>query len=326
MQRYSHGTVRIHGSGKPVLVIGSLNMDLVARCTRLPVAGETIFGQDFFTAFGGKGANQAVAAARLGARVTMAGCVGNDAFGEQLIKGLKDAGIDAHCVTDVQAPTGTALITIDATGANTIVVISGANMQCDAALVDRALSGSGLGILLLQHEIPDAANIQAIRAAHAAGWFIILNPAPARPIADELLPLVDIVAPNESEAAALTGQPVASLADARAAARVLLGRGARGVLITLGANGALYCDSRNQWHCPAIAVQAVDSTAAGDAHLGALAAALAEGRALDDSLGFAAAAAAIAVTRLGAQPSLATRAEVDEFTARYGEPTIQALA
>ena len=313
--------------GKPVLVIGSLNMDLVARCARLPAAGETLFGEDFFTAFGGKGANQAVAAARLGGRVSMAGCVGNDAFGGQLIAGLRDAGIDAQCVTEVQRPTGTALITVDAAGANTIVVISGANMQCDVALVDRALSGvTGPGVLLLQHEIPDAANAHAIRAARAAGWFIVLNPAPARPVPSELLPLIDIIAPNETEAAALTNQSVNSLADARGAAHALLARGARGVLITLGANGALYCDARQQWHCPAAVVQAIDTTAAGDAYLGALAAALAEGRALADSLGFAAAAAAIAVTRLGAQPSLATRTELDDFIARHGAPAIEALA
>ena len=314
-------------SGKPVLVIGSLNMDLVARCARLPAAGETVFGADFFTAFGGKGANQAVAAARLGARVGMAGCVGRDAFGTQLIAGLRDAGIDVRCVREVERPTGTALITVDASGGNTIVVISGANMQCDAALVDRALAGgAGPGVLLLQHEIPDEANARAIRAARGAGWFIVLNPAPARPIADALLPLIDIVAPNETEAAALAGQSVNSVADAREAAHTLLARGARGVLITLGANGALYCDANQQWHCPAAAVQAVDTTAAGDAYLGALAAALAEGRALTDGAGFAAVAAAIAVTRLGAQPSLATRADVDDFIGRYGAPVVQALA
>ena len=317
----------MHDSGKPVLVIGSLNMDLVARCARLPVAGETVFGEDFFTAFGGKGANQAVAAARLGARVRMAGCVGADAFGSQLIDGLKDAGIDVNCVMHAQAATGTALITVDAAGANTIVVISGANMQCNAALVDRALTGGrGPGILLLQHEIPAAANAHAIRAAHAAGWFVVLNPAPAQPIADELLPLIDIIAPNESEAALLTGRPVGGVTDARGAAAALLGRGARGVLITLGANGALYCDASQQWHCPAAAVQAVDTTAAGDAYLGALAAALAEGRAPADSLGFAAAAAAIAVMRLGAQPSLATQAELDDFMARQGAPAVRILA
>ena len=227
---------------KPVLVIGSLNMDLVARCEQLPQRGQTVFGRDFFTAPGGKGANQAVAAARLGARVSMAGCVGDDQFGRDLIAGLRDASISADGILSVSRPTGTALITIDADGANTIVVISGANAVGDAALVDRALSAaSAPGILLLQHEIPPETNAHAIRAAHAAGWFIILNPAPARPVAQDLLPLINIVAPNETEAAAMTGQPVNSRVDALAAARHLLAQGARAVLVTLGSDGALYC-------------------------------------------------------------------------------------
>ncbi len=175
---------------KPILVIGSLNMDLVARCEHLPERGQTIMGRAFFTAPGGKGANQAVAAARLGGRVSMAGCVGRDAFGEALVASLRDAGIRIDDVVSADGPTGTALITIDAEGANTIVVISGANLACDAALVDRALAGAGgPGILLLQHEIPAAANARAIRAARRAGWFVMLNPAPARPLPAELLPL-----------------------------------------------------------------------------------------------------------------------------------------
>src|SRR4051794_4898151 len=169
---------------RPVLVIGSLNMDLVARCRHLPAKGQTIFGQDFFTAPGGKGANQAVAAARLGARVTMAGCVGADPFGRTLVAGLADAGGRVDRVASVDRPTGTALITIDAEGANTIVVISGANAACDTALVDQALASTdGPGILLLQNEIPPETTAHAIRAAQASGWFVILNPAPAGPLA-----------------------------------------------------------------------------------------------------------------------------------------------
>ena len=312
---------------RPVLVIGSLNMDLVARCEHLPRPGQTVFGQDFFTAFGGKGANQAVAAARLGARVSMAGCVGQDQFGRDLLRGLRDAGIDAGCVLPVAHPTGTALITVDAAGANTIVVISGANMLCDTALIDRALAGAaGPGILLLQHEIPAEANAHAIRAAAAAGWFVVLNPAPARPVDPALLALIDIIAPNETEAAAITGRGIASRTDALGAVRQLLARGARGVLVTLGADGAVYCDATREWHCPAVSVQAIDTTAAGDAYLGALAAALAQGRNLADGLGFAAAAAALAVTRLGAQPSLGTREELADFIARHGTPAPAALA
>jgi ribokinase len=316
------------GEAKPVLAIGSLNMDLVARCERLPERGQTIIGRDFFTAPGGKGANQAVAAARLGALVSMAGCIGRDPFGQALVAGLHDAGVRTDDVVPVDAPTGTALITIDAAGANTIVVISGANLACDAALVDRALaSAGGPGILLLQHEIPPEANARAIHAARQAGWFVMLNPAPARPIPAELLALVDLVTPNETEAAAIAGRPVASVADALAAARSLLalGAGAGAVIVTLGGGGAVYCDASRAWHCPAVPVQAVDTTAAGDAYIGALAAALAEQKPLEECLGFAAAAAGLAVTRLGAQPSLASRAELAAFISRHGVPAVQAL-
>jgi ribokinase len=312
---------------KPVLVIGSLNMDLVARCERLPERGQTIMGGDFFTASGGKGANQAVAAARLGARVSMAGCVGRDAFADALLAGLRGAGIRADDVLQVDGPTGTALITIDAAGANTIVVISGANLACDAALVDRALAGAGgPGILLLQHEIPAEANARAVQAAHQAGWFVMLNPAPARPIPMELLKLVDLVTPNETEAAAIIGRPIANRGDALAAARSLLAMGARSVVVTLGGDGALYYDASRALHCPAVPVRAVDTTAAGDAYIGALAAALAEPKPLEESLGFAAAAAGLAVTRLGAQPSLASRAELAAFVAQHGMPVARPLA
>jgi ribokinase len=311
---------------KPLLVIGSLNMDLVARCRDLPLPGQTIFGQDFFTAAGGKGANQAVAAARLGARVAMAGSVGRDQFGGDLIAGLGNAGVLTGGIRTVERPTGTALITIDAAGANTIVVISGANSSCDTALIDQALAAeSRPGILLLQNEIPVESNAYAIRAAHALGWFIILNPAPARPVSPELFPLVDIIAPNETEAAALTGRTVADRIEALGAARQLLTQGARAVLVTLGGDGALYCDAKRALHCPALAVEAIDTTAAGDAYIGALAAALASDRPLPDSLGFAAAAAGLAVTRLGAQPSLGSSAEVADIIARYGTPEPEAL-
>lgn len=311
---------------KPILVIGSLNMDLVARCERLPERGQTIMGHDFFTAPGGKGANQAVAAARLGARVSMAGCVGRDAFGQSLVAGLRDAGIRTGNVVPVDGPTGTALITIDAAGGNTIVVISGANLACDAALVDRALAGAGgPGILLLQHEIAPDANAHAVQAARRAGWFVMLNPAPARPVSAGLLKLIDLVIPNETEAAAITGRAIANRGDAVTAARSLLAMGARAVIVTLGGDGAIYCDASRAWHCPAVSVEAVDTTAAGDAYIGALAAAFAEPKPLEESLGFAAAAAALAVTRLGAQPSLASRAELAAFIGQYGMPTAQEL-
>ncbi|HTW68681.1 MAG TPA: ribokinase [Acetobacteraceae bacterium] len=312
---------------KPVLVIGSLNMDLVARCEQLPQRGQTIMGSDFFTAPGGKGSNQAVAAARLGARVSMAGCVGRDAFGTSLVSGLRQAEIRTDDVAAVDRPTGTALITIDSAGANTIVVISGANAACDAGLVERAMSrAGGPGILLLQHEISPEANVRAIEIARQTGWFIILNPAPARPVSPELLPLIDLIAPNETEAAAILGHAIAGRNDAISAARALLAMGARAALLTLGGEGAVYVDAAGAWHCPAMPVRAVDTTAAGDAYLGALAAALAAARPVVHSLAFAGAAAALAVTRLGAQPSLATREELAGFIGNTGLPTVEALA
>jgi ribokinase len=238
-----------------------------------------------------------------------------------LLEGLRSDGVQCEPVQNVAQPTGTALITVDAQGANTIVVISGANMACDAELVKRALASvDGPGVLLLQHEIPDAANACAIRTAHAAGWFIVLNPAPARAIWPELLPLIDLVVPNETEAAALSGAN-----DPQTAAEYLLAQGAPAVLVTLGDSGALYRSGNTGWRCPAVAVQAVDTTAAGDAYIGALAAALADGRGVPDSLGFAAAAAGLAVTRLGAQPSLGTRQAVAEFIACYGPPRAVAV-
>jgi ribokinase len=256
----------------------------------------------------------------------MAGCVGQDQFGSDLVAGLRASGVATGFVTPVDRPTGTALITVDAAGANTIVVISGANMACDSALIDRALADAGgPGILLLQHEIPAEANAHAIRAARRAGWFIVLNPAPARTVANDLLPLIDILAPNETELAAITGRTVASRMDAVAAVRHLVGAGARGVLVTLGSDGALYCDESAAWYCAAVTVQAVDTTAAGDAYIAALGAALADRRAMHESLGFAAAAAALSVTRLGAQPSLGSSAEVADFMARYGAPAVEAL-
>jgi ribokinase len=306
---------------RPILVIGSLNMDLVARCERLPREGQTVFGSDFFTAAGGKGANQAVAAARLGGRVTMAGCVGRDQFGRDLLAGLASDGVRADHVETVDKPTGTALITVDASGRNTIVVISGANAECSPGLVDRTLTDAGSpGVLLLQHEIPAETNAHAIRAAKAAGWFVVLNPAPAHAVPPELLRLIDILAPNETEAATLTGIGIATRDDALAAAERLVRDGARAALITLGGNGALYCDADRALHCPAVKVQPIDTTAAGDSYLGALATALAEGQPVSHSLGFAAAAAGLAVTRLGAQPSLGARGELEQFIARHSQP------
>lgn len=299
---------------KPILVAGSLNMDLVASVRRLPGKGETVFGDRFATFPGGKGANQAVAAGRLGAEVRMVGCVGKDSFGAQLLESLKSSDVDARFVELVDNTSGTALITVDAEGANTIVVIGGANNDCVAAHIERALAAAGEpGIFVLQHEIPSETVEYAIKAAKAKGWMVILNPAPARTLSVEVLSLVDILVPNETELSVLTSLPTDSEDAVRQAVYKLLAQGVGTVLVTMGAKGALCCSVKEEHKAKPYLVQAVDTTAAGDAYIGALATGLAEGKSLRDSMDFASASAALSVTKEGAQPSLPRRAEVNDF-------------
>lgn len=305
-------------NNKTILVIGSLNMDLVARTQRLPQKGETVFGNSFATFPGGKGANQAVAAAKLGTTVHMIGCVGKDGFGQELVLGMDTVGINTQGIRSVEEATGTALITVEEQGSNTIVVVSGANGLCGRKDVDQGLSGLSPGILLLQHEIPEDTVNYAICQAKKAGWVIILNPAPARAIPEDVLKKVDILTPNESEAALLTGIDVRDIDDAKQAGRNLLQRGVGSVIITLGDKGALMCTAQKFLEIPPIKVQAVDTTAAGDAFTGALATALAEAKSLSTSIQFATAAAAISVMRSGAQPALASREEVEKFLMQQG--------
>ena len=305
---------------KTVLVVGSLNMDLVATAARLPERGETVFGSQFATFPGGKGANQAAAAGRLGADVKMVGCVGQDAFGAELIKSMAGSGVDTARIRQVATATGTALITVGADGANTIVVIGGANECCSAKDAEQAIREIGSeGILLLQHEVPPVTVEAAIRAAKRAGWTVILNPAPVRAIDAELLPLIDILLPNETEMAVLAGRPTATPDEAANAATELLEAGVGALIITLGSQGALYRSKTATKHIPAYKVQAVDTTAAGDAYAGALTAYLAEGQPLETAMQRAAAAAALSVTKQGAQPSLAWRDEVEQFLQREGQ-------
>lgn len=299
---------------KPVVVIGSLNMDLVAVADRLPAMGETVFGREFATFPGGKGANQAAAAGKLGANVTMAGCVGKDAFSEDLLNSLEKAGVVTAFIRKTEIATGTALITVGSSGANTIVVVPGANACCNETDVDAVLNSfDQAGILVLQHEIPAATVEYAINAAKDAGWTVILNPAPAREVPEHILAKVDIVIPNETEAALLTESQVNSVDDAIMAGEKILDLGVKVVVITLGSKGAMCLTARDTFLVPPIVVETVDTTAAGDAYTGALAAALAEGKELKDSLTFAAVSAGLSVTRRGAQPALPWRQEVDEY-------------
>lgn len=303
-------------------VVGSLNMDLVIKAPRLPETGETVLGGTFAIFPGGKGANQAVAAARLGAAVTMVGRVGEDAFGRQLRDGLADERIDASHVGVVRnAATGAALITVDRTGHNTIVVASGANMQVTAADVDAAREViTSSQVVLLQLELPLEVVRHAAHVAHAAGCRVILDPAPApsSPLPEDLYQYLSVINPNEVEARALTGIAISDESDARRATEHLLDQGCRSVVIKLGDRGAYVATDGARAAIPAIAVDAVDTTAAGDAFAAGMAVALAEGKGLAGAVRFANVVAAISVTRMGAQPSMPRRGEVDEFARERG--------
>jgi ribokinase len=298
-----------------VTVVGSLNMDLVARAPRIPQPGETIIGDDFRTVPGGKGANQAVAAARLGAHVSMVGRVGRDAFADPLLNNLAAAGVDHTFVTqDPEAATGVALIVVDDAGQNSIVVASGANMRLSPADVEAAeVAIAAADALLLQLESPLETVTRAAEVARAHGVKVILNPAPARSLPGALLSLVDVLIPNESETALLTGMPVGDQAEAEAAATALRGLGVGTVILTLGERGALLAREEKTELFPAFDVTSVDTTAAGDAFVGGFAVALAEGQSLAEAVRWGNAAGALATTKLGAQPSLPTHQEAREF-------------
>ena len=300
-----------------VTVVGSLNMDLVARAPRIPQPGETIIGGDFHTVPGGKGANQAVAAARLEAQVSMVGRVGRDAFANPLLDNLAAAGVDhAFVISDPEAATGVALIVVDDTGQNSIVVASGANMRLSPADVDGAEAAiAGADALLLQLESPLETVTRAAEVARAHGVRVILNPAPARSLPVALLSLVDVLIPNESETALLTGLPVGGQAEAEAAAAALREMGVGTVILTLGERGALLTQAGTAELVPAFEVTPVDTTAAGDAFVGGFAVALAEGQTLAEAVRWGNAAGALATTKLGAQPSLPTRQDLEVLLA-----------
>lgn len=300
-----------------VTVVGSLNMDLVIRSPRIPRPGETILGGQFRHVPGGKGANQAVAAARLGAQVSMIGRVGDDPFGHQLLENLAVDGINhTFALRDRQAATGVALIVVDDAGENSIVVASGANMRLSPADVEAAETAiSGAHVLLLQLETPLKAVTRAAEIARAHSIPVILNPAPARDLPPDLLALIDVLVPNEGEAGLLTRRSVQRLAEAEAAARALQDMGIGTVILTLGKQGALLAQGTGIQVFPAFDVHPVDTTAAGDAFLAGLAVALAEGKTTAEAVHWANAAGALATTRLGAQPSLPNRGAVEELLA-----------
>ncbi len=292
-----------------VTVVGSLNMDLVARSPHIPQPGETIIGGNLHTLPGGKGANQAVAAARLGAATALVGRVGQDTFAAPLLENLAAANIDYTFVQkDAASATGVALIVVDDAGENSIVVTPGANYQVSPADVEAAEAViTRAKVLLLQLEVPLETVVKAAQLAQANGVTVILNPAPAQPLPAELLSAVDILIPNETETEILTGMPVSNQAEAELAAARLRSHGVSTVILTLGDRGALLIDNEQSIVVPSFKITPVDTTAAGDAFVGGFAVALAEGQSLPEAVRWGNAAGALAATQLGAQPSLPDR-------------------
>ena len=302
-----------------ILVVGSLNMDLVVQMPAIPRPGETLLGGKFATFPGGKGANQAVAAARLGAHVSMVGRVGGDAFGEQMLQIIRDEGIDTRFIgVDAQSATGVALITVDSQGENSISVASGANFTLTEEDVRQAWEQiPDVDLLVMPLETPLETIRTAAQIAKQRQVRVILNPAPAQDLDESLLRMVDVIVPNESETERLTGQTIKNQDHARKAGAELLKRGVANAVLTLGESGALLVEGSSAEpvfeFIPAFQVQVVDTTAAGDAFVGALATAMGEGLSLSNAVRFASAVAALSVTRPGAQPSLPYRSEVDQF-------------
>ncbi len=296
-----------------VVVFGGINMDLVTLAARFPEAGETVVGNKFLTYAGGKGANQAVAAARMGARVAMVGRIGDDIFGPQAIRSLSESGVDVSAVgVTPGVSTGIAVISIDDTAQNRIIQALGANDTCGAAEVENVIELLyRASALLLQLEVSVELSLQVARAAKVRGVPVILDPSPVRPLPAAFYSCCDFITPNETDAQALVDSPVTDLESAKRAAGTLLRRGIGAVVVKLGPQGAYYATCAGGEYVPPFAVKSVDSVGAGDAFNGALAVALAEGRGGPEAVRRAAAAGALAVTRVGAQDAMPSRQEVE---------------
>ena len=303
-----------------VVVLGGINMDLVTVSSRFPEAGETVVGSRFLTYPGGKGANQAVAAARMGVNTLMVGKVGDDIFGPQLIEALAASGVDVSGVeVEAGVSSGLAVINIDASSQNRIIQILGANESCGESEGERVMQAlQGASVLLLQLEVSVELSLSVARKASAQGKTVILDPGPVRPLPVEIYSCCHIITPNETEAQALVGFPVADIPSAARAAQLLVGRGVRVAIIKLGVQGAYFATKEGGEHIPPVAVEAVDSVAAGDAFNWALAASLAGGEELGSAMRIASAAGALAVTKFDAQDSMPTKNEVEELLLERG--------
>jgi ribokinase len=301
-----------------IVVFGSINMDLVARTPQLPAPGETLTGHSFTTAPGGKGANQAVACARLGVPTQIVGRVGGDVFGSALLENLESNGVETTYVTqDMGVASGVALIEVDDSGENNIIVVPGANGKVGTTDLNRLSQAlEHANILLLQLEVPLKTVVEAARLANERGVLVILDPAPAQVIPEYLYPWVDILTPNQTEAATLVGFQVMDHKSIEHAARVLLDRGTRRVIIKMGGQGAYTADAREAHFYPAIPVQAVDTVAAGDAFNGALATALSQNKDMEEVMQWGLAGGALAVTKQGAQDAMPDRTALLEILAQ----------
>ena len=301
---------------KKILVVGSSNTDMTVKADRLPAPGETILGGTFSMGHGGKGANQAIAAKRLGGDVSFICKVGKDSFGEMSLKKYREEGIDVSAAMYSECPSGVALITVDAGAENSIVVASGANGDITVEDI-RGLAPviASSSILLMQLEIPVEAVIEAAKIAHEAGVYVVLNPAPApaKALPEELFKYVSLVIPNETEISLLTGTEADSEETAVQAADMLKAAGAKSVIVTLGSRGSLVCDGAEPVVIPARKVEAVDTTAAGDTFCGALCVALAEEKPMMEAVKFATRASSLTVTRMGAADSIPFRTEVENI-------------
>ncbi|ANH84107.1 ribokinase [Niabella ginsenosidivorans] len=297
---------------KKIVVVGSSNMDMVVKTNHIPVPGETVLSGSFFMNPGGKGANQAVAIARLGGEVSFISKMGNDVFGKQFIQLFSDEGIDTrYILSDEELPSGVALITVDDAGENSIVVASGANSNLLVKDLDGARDAiSKAAILLVQLEIPMDTVTAAVQFAHQNGVKVILNPAPANVLSQELLEAVYILTPNKTEASMISGITVTDLASAEEAAKRICSKGAKNVVVTMGALGAVICENGACSLVPTRKVETIDTTAAGDVFNGALAVAVSENKSLKEAVDFACGGAAISVTRMGAQASIPYRTEL----------------
>lgn len=301
-----------------IIVLGSSNTDMIVKVPRIPAPGETILGGKFVQAAGGKGANQAVAAARSDGDVTFIANTGDDNFGQEAINGFKKEGINTDFIfVDKETPSGVALIFVAEDGENSIAVASGANSTLRPSQIreiEEVIAGGD--ILLTQLETPLEAVEEAIKIANKNGVKVILNPAPAQPLSNDLLQRIDILTPNQSEAQLLTGIPVEDEESAKKAAENLLSKGVKIVILTLGSDGAFVMSNDIQKTIPGFTVKAEDTTAAGDTFNGALAVGLADGKPMEEAIRLAHAAAAISVTRMGAQPSIPNQKEIEDFISK----------